>query len=431
MFRRIPIYAALSACLPVAASAALPNYGTMELEARSNLLVNDNGYNLPPGSSFNSISADISDDAKVAFRVQLVPDGQNPNQYRPGLWLGKEGNGGIVYTGPIDASIDNDVTITHPPNTSFWYLPFTLSEKGFGNTLYLFSITVGFPGSALPFDTVPVIPNSYGYPRFGSVGAMSFQASYSSGRALVTVIHDGANNVVSTFIGDQGVTPTSPYTYLYTPSFNDALDIAAKVAYSEDQTSSVEIRLFHNDGSDLRILANDVLDPDSPYSRFDNSLALDSHGTVAVVATRAADNRRVLLRSDGTTTVEIAAVDPAGTIRDIEFFAPAINDAGMVAFRAKDASGRAIYVGDGIELKRVIGDGDVIETDLGTAQIGQDNSSDPIFSGKPAINARGDIVFIAGVYPEGDNQTEWGSGVFVAYAEPIIVDAIFADGFET
>ena len=85
MFRRIPIYAALSACLPVAAFAALPNYGTMELEARSNLLVNDNGYNLPPGSSFNSISADISDDAKVAFRVQLVPDGQNPNQYRPGL----------------------------------------------------------------------------------------------------------------------------------------------------------------------------------------------------------------------------------------------------------------------------------------------------------------------------------------------------------
>ncbi len=131
------------------------------------------------------------------------------------------------------------------------------------------------------------------------------------------------------------------------------------------------------------------------------------------------------------TTTEIAAVDPAGTIRDIEFFAPAINDQGWVVFRAKDANGQAIYVGDGANLVRVIGDGDVIETDLGTAQVGQHDSS-PIFSGQPAINANGDIAFIAGLYPEGDNQIEWGSGVFVTYADgrPEPADRIFADGFD-
>lgn len=430
MLRRIAFRAALLACLPAAASAALPEYGTFELEARTNLLVNDEGYNLPPGSSFNSISADIDDSAMVAFRVQLVPDEKDPDQYRPGLWFGGHGTGGIVYTGPVDASIDNDVTISQPDGAGLLYIPFTLSTTGLGNTLYVYALTPGFPGAATPFDTVPVVPNSYGYPRAGSGGAMSFQASYSSGRAYVTVVPNDGSNDISLFVGDRGVTPTSPFTYLYTPSFNDRRDVAAKVAYSDDMTSSVEIRLFHDDGTAARILANDGLDPASPYSKFDNSLALDGNGTVAVVATRAADNRRVLLRSDGTTTVEIAAVDPEGTIRDIEVFAPAINDGGLVAFRAKDADGQAIYVGDGVELRRVVGDGDMIGTDLGAAQIGQNNATDPIFSGKPSINSNGDIVFIAGVYPEGDNQTEWGSGVFVAYAAPAVDDTIFASGFE-
>ena len=139
---------------------------------------------------------------------------------------------------------------------------------------------------------------------------------------------------------------------------------------------------------------------------------------------------RVVLRSDGTSTVEIAEADPAGTIREISVFAPAINYSGLVAFRAKDAGGDAIYVGDGKTLTRVVGNGDVVATDRGPAQIGQDNATDPAFSGQPAINARGDVAFVAGLYPEGDNQTEWGSGVFVRYAVPVVDDRVFANGFE-
>ena len=41
-----------------------------------------------------------------------------------------------------------------------------------------------------------------------------------------------------------------------------------------------------------------------------------------------------------------------------------------------------------------------------------------------------DVAYVAGVHPEGDRGTEWGSGVFVAYAEPVIVDTIFANGFD-
>jgi hypothetical protein len=400
------------------AHAALPTYTSVELQARSNLLVNDNGYNLPPGSSFNSISADINADAQVAFRVQVVPDAVDPNQSHPAIWSGAHGSGTLVYTGPIDASIDNEACLNDAGDIAF-----TLSDGGIGNTLYLYDATAGHANA---IGTLPVIPNSYGNPCVNEAGDIGFQASFSSGRAFAARI-GGATTI---YTGDANTSPGSPYTYLYTPSFNAAGTIAAKVATSSDQFTDVEIRTFAGDGSSQLILANKSTDPTSPYSKFDNSLALSDNGIIAVVATRASDNRRVVLRSDGITTTEIAAVDPAGVISDIDFFAPAINDNGWVAFRAKDAAGQAIYAGDGNALVRVVGNGDVMATDLGRGQLGQNNATDPVFAGKPSINANGDIAFVAGVYPEGDNQTEWGSGVFVAYATNAVMDIIFADGFE-
>ncbi|HVH36140.1 MAG TPA: hypothetical protein VM847_18735 [Tahibacter sp.] len=56
---------AAAAALAPAAQAQLPGYAPPQLQARTNLLVNDNGYNLPPGSSFNSISADIDDGGRL------------------------------------------------------------------------------------------------------------------------------------------------------------------------------------------------------------------------------------------------------------------------------------------------------------------------------------------------------------------------------
>jgi hypothetical protein len=412
---RTALCAAFLVSASVAAHAALPGYDPPEIEARSNLLVNDEGFNLPPGSSFNSIDPAIDDAANVAFPVQIVP---GPGGGHPGVWFGANREGALVYEGPSDAIISSASPLDHGGS-----IVFTLSKTGNADGLYLYDPVAG---AAARVNTSPVLADYYGSPDLDADGDIGYQANLTGGRALASTGEGGS--VIH--IADRGLVPDSPYTYIYSPAFNDRRHIAAKVATSDDQFTAVEIRIFAADGSSQLILANQATDPASPYSKFDNSLALNNEDVVAVVATRVADNRRVLVRSDGTTTVEIAAVDPAGTIRDIEFFAPAINDAGLVAFRAKDAGGQAIYVGDGIALERVIGDGDAVDTDLGAAEIGQDNASDPIFSGKPAINARGDIAFIAGLYPAGDNQTEWGSGVFVTRARAVVTDRLFADGFE-
>jgi hypothetical protein len=400
-----------------AAYSALPSYTDIELQARTNLLVNDKGWNLPPGSSFNSISPSINASAQVAFRVQVVPDAGDPGLSRPGVWLGAHGAGGLVYTGDIDALIDNEACINDAGDIAF-----TISSSGFGNSLYLYDAGTGSAGA---IGTLPVIPDSYGSPCVNDAGDIGFQASFSSGRAYAARI----GGTTELYAGDAGIIPDSPWTYLYTPSFNASGVIAAKVATSADQFTAVEIRAFSSDGSSQRLLANQATDASSPYSKFDNSLAFAGNGTIAVIATRAADNRRVVLRSDGTTTTEIAEVDPAGTILELDSFAPAINEAGWVAFRARDANGQAIYLGDGDTLLRVVGNGDVVDTDLGVAQLGQHDSS-PVFAGRPAINTHGDIAFVAGVHPQGDSTTEWGSGVFVAYATPTVDDVIFVDGFD-
>ena len=68
-------------------AAADTSYGTIELQARTNLLVNDEGFNLPPGSSFNSITPDINDAAQVAFRVQYTAAENDPTSGAPGIRL--------------------------------------------------------------------------------------------------------------------------------------------------------------------------------------------------------------------------------------------------------------------------------------------------------------------------------------------------------
>ena len=84
----IPLYGVLAAA---GASAQLPQYSSFQLQARSNLLVNDNGFNLPPGSSFNSISAHIDEQARVSFPVQVVPSAGGGSH--PGVWFGADGTG--------------------------------------------------------------------------------------------------------------------------------------------------------------------------------------------------------------------------------------------------------------------------------------------------------------------------------------------------
>jgi len=421
---RIPFPVAF-ACVPLAlacplASAAVPTYHSVELQARSNLLVNDPGWNLPPGSSFNSISASINDSRIVTFPVQIVPINGDQGNTGPGLWHGSHGVGGIVvqHESPVDG-ISANVSINADGDVAYYTW-----DDGTNYRLRLFDAATV---QSQIVNTLPITPVAYSGLSINAAGVIGYRAGLGSGYGLAST---GAGSSLLHIV-DANVQP-GPYAYIYTPAMNAQRLIASKVSIGDFDHN--EIRSFASDGSFITLAVDKATDPASPYRRFDNGLAYNDAGQVAVVLNLDAGNVRAVYRfspgPSGVEATEIARVEAAGTIRAIDSFAPAMNNDGLVTFRGCDANGQAIYVGDGTTLRRVIGKDDLVATDLGIAGIGQhvdDPNGWPIFSGAPGINAHGDIAFIAGLYPQGNNQVEWGSGVFVAYADG---DVIFQDGFE-
>ncbi len=402
------------------AFADIPDYTQFELQARSNLLVNDNGWNLPPGSSFNSISASINDAGKIAFPVQIVPIDGNQSNTGVGLWFGAHGVGQIValHEVPIDG-ISDRVSI----NTSGQIAYYTWEDGG-GYRLRRFDEQTS---ESTVVSTLPLTPTSFNGQVINDAGVIGYRAGLGSGSGLAStgagssVLHIVDNNVQA-----------GPYAYIYTPAMNAQRRIASKVSIGDFNHN--EIRSFATDGSYTTLAVDSATNPGSPYDRFDNGLACNNAGQVAAVLRLSAGAVRAIYRftpnGSGVDATEIARVQASGTIRDIESFAPAMNDNGLVVFRARDADGQAIYVGDGTTLVRVIGKEDAVATDLGPGRIGQhidDPNGWPIFSGAPTINNAGDIAFIAALHPDGDTQIEWGTGVFVASSAG---DSIFSDGFE-
>lgn len=419
---RLLALAIAACCAP--AMAQLPEYEGLQLQARSNLLVNDNGWNLPPGSSFNSITPSISNPGWVAFPVQVVPIAAQPGQSAVGVWLGRDGAGELV-------AVHESVAGNEP----FIGSQLGLNDHGeiayilhAGGSSYSFRVYDPVAASSSQVSLLPLTPTTLSNISLSNDLVLGYQGQFGAGRGFASTAAFAAPADSKVHVFDNNVDPGSAYNFLYSPSMNNQRVIAGKVNVGTGSDfSRAEIRRFQVDGSSERVVADNVLEPGSPFSGFDNSLAINDHGAVALGVRLAAGSVRAVYRFDAEGATEIARVG-AGPILEIDFFSPAINNAGQVAFRARDAVGQAVYLGDGTELVRVLGRGDEIETDLGLGQLGQHDSS-PVFGGAPGLNDHGDVVAAAGLHPAGNNQVEWGTGIIVARASRGS-DVIFADGFE-
>lgn len=427
---RLLLASGIASLFTAAAAAAVPAYDTIELQARSNLIVNDNGWNVPPGTSFNSISAAINDDQQVAFTAGFVPNDGNLSDIGAGLWVGGHATGEFVAIHDPGKDPKATMIIADRPsiNAQGQVAYYTSLDGG----TYVLRKYDPLAGGSDEVSLLPLSPSSLANPRLADDGTIGMRGGFSGAYAFVRAVPAAPAELIAF---DTNYAGGSPYAYLYSPDTNNARQLASKVSTSDFNHN--EIRLFDGFEDSRLLVADAATDATSPYSRFDNSLGLNDQGAIAVALSLADGNVRALYRftpvGDTVEAVEIARVDPAGAIRAIDSFAPDINNDGLVVFRGQDADGQAVFVGDGETLVRVVGKGDVVATDQGPGQIGQhvdDPSSWPIFSGAPTINNAGDVALVAALHPEGDTQTEWGSGVFVAYATPAVDDVIFADGFE-
>lgn len=388
----------------VAAAAELPNYsGSLELQVRSNIV---DGFNLPPNSSFNSKTPSLADTGGVAVSLGIVGGDVNT----VGLWLGGSGMGTVVWTDGGGAYI-SDCSLN---NTGF-----AVFSLGFASPdgLYFYD---DFDASSGLLTTLPIGNSAWTGAEINASGQVGFRASFSGAHGWVS--YDGETNPPYHAL-EVGLNPTSPYWYLYTPSFNNQRVIAGKASLEIDHDADQIIQC--DEAGACIVIAEDVdADITSPYSSFGNSVSLTNTGLVAFNAGLVGGGSGVFL-TDGITTATIATT-AMPEISSIDAFGPSANDQGQVVFRAFDDAGLlAVFVGDGTDLVKVATEHDVVPTDLGDGRIDQHDSS-VVFGGAPDINNASDVAFIATLTPADNNQVEWGSGLFIAYGSRIHVD-----GFET
>ncbi len=379
------------------AQQPVPSYSQFELQARSNIV---DGFNLPALSSFNSKTPDLNDAGTIAFSLVTVGGGD------AGLFVGAGGVGSVVYSAPTSRLL-GDASINGVGDVAFD------QSDLFSDGIFVYDAGSGMTAVEVPPATFATTTGA----ALTDSGSIGYRASGLGGPRSWVLFSAGVN---TTYVGEGG-----SVGFLFTPSTNDAGEIAGKVRLGGTAGSSPdELRRYDGPGSFV-VLAEDAdADPASPFASFDNSIALADNGRIAFVAGTTGGDRGVYL-SDGTTVTTIATENTTPEVSDISFFPPALNDGGLVAFRGLDAAGLdAVFVGNGVQLVRVIGEHGLVSTDLGTGRIDQNDDS-VTFGGALAINADGDVAFNAALTPEDNDQIEWGSGMFVGYASgPIPVPAL-------
>lgn len=390
-------------CSPARAGLPLYPASGLDLKCRANF---SGAFNLPNSTFFTNGTPSLNSKSQVAIKLEVI--GGSGAQ---GVWCSAVGpSGDIVYTSPVDGVL-SDVSL----NTG----GFIAVEQFFTSPTAIILVDTG-AGT----NSIGVAPGGFfgltqlGTPVLSDAGAIGFRGFQAiGGQAFISDLMGSQIRHAS----EVGANPASPYSFLFTPNMNNSRQIVGKARRGAlNQTGESqpdEIRIWNPDGTSVVIAQDADANAGSPFARFDNSVGINDNGQVAFIATLVGGGRGVFL-GDENGFIEIASTVAVGALRvnSVEFFRPDVNIRGFVAFRALDSAGvQSVLVGDGVNLRHVAGRGDQVQTDLGLGMIAQNDTS-PVFGGGPTINDRGDVAFNCALTPAGNNQIEWGSGVYIAHA---------------
>ncbi len=389
---------------PDAGPPDFPGAWELALLARCNFEVNQGGsYRMPPDHFLDGPSPQVNAAGQVAVTVPIAPDGKRH------MWMGDAAGGELVYHSPVDAFMSG-VSIDRAGRAVF---DLTMTET---EGLYLYG-----PGARPPAEVVTTEPFgaiSRGDPQLNEAGAIGFRASFGDSRAHYLL--DSGSSSPAVRVAETALDGDSPYSFLFSPGFNGRGDLAsgARRGPGLDNSRPDEIVLWPASGDPVVIARDADGDPRSPYAAFDAThVSLNDRGQVAFITTLVDGGARAVVVGDGSSEDVVIAREGQAEVGDIEFFSTDINAHGWVVFRAFDDSGkRAIWVGDGAQLVRIATERDQVPTDLGDGMIAQETGDNPVFDGNPSINDHGDVAFACGLAPVGDDQVEWGTGIYLAAA---------------
>lgn len=375
--------------------AALPEYKAPEILLRADGVKN---YNLPPLTFITNSTPALNNQGDVAIKLMAIE-----GEAIQGIWAKstQESAGRIVVRGPAEK------VLSDPSLNDQGKMVFSIFEEGASDGIFTFDLLTGQQQQVLSNQGTDLINHSY--PQILNNGDVVFRGTHASddhsyfkfSRALAPLLTEG--QIFNDFQA----------SYLFGPSVNNQQQWAFKIRVGERKQWGSEypdqIVLLQPDGSSRLVAVDTKTDPASAYEAFTNFVGLSEQGDVVFVAYLKSGKKSIVVDRQGVKTV--FATEDHGPISEIELFGPRINSKGMVAFRAKDSAGkRALFVADGLNIKRVIGEGDEILTDLGPGRI-ISQPDFPAFGGGIALNDKNELCFST-VIVSLDGSQVLGSAVY-------------------
>lgn len=368
----------------------LPINYQVQLQVRAD--TGGTAFNLPNGSTFNSVTANLNDLGKVAVKVNTVG-----LTVSPGLWFGGQGAGGLVYNANDNDALLSDPWINVHNQVSF---PRFASTSATDDGLYVYDHSTGMTTRV---TNGPLGATSYTNPQINDNGIIGLRAKFNSPQALLT--YNIASNVFTNYVTETGGDPNSRYSFLYAPAFNNNNRIADEANITGQASTLKELRIWNPDGSSTLVASGDS-SSGPMFFAFDNSISMNNHDQVAFTTrTSTSSTMRRIVVGDGITTTLFPTVSAGAGFTSIDSFAPSINDHGLVAFRGNDNQSPArdsVFVTDGTTVQRIAGVNDMLMTDTGPRVVS-------FLMGGVKINNSGSVVF-------GVQFTGGGNAIYVAYA---------------
>ncbi|MGF1634285.1 MAG: PEP-CTERM sorting domain-containing protein [Phycisphaerae bacterium] len=331
---------------------------------------------VPDNVGFFSQTPAINNSGQVAVGVFDIND-------VPSIFVGGVGTGQLVPIVGTNDRFDVDTVSINNLGTAFYSLD--------GGTFGIYSI----PAGGSPNLLAPRVGTSTSQRLFGNDtgGVSGLTGSGLSNRRYVSIGAGGLTVLES----DVSIDLASPLSLLFSAGTNNQGQVAGVVTFGPgtgDDTAQV-LRLYDPDGSGFSVLAADTdANPASPVVKFSSvAPAVNDQGQAVFHAFSAnAGGFSQIFLSDNGNVVELFNDGPGSRFSDIPVFSPSFGDDGLLAFLAAEGgANRSVYVGDvaGNAL-RLAGPGDLVDVNGVMRAI----TSIPL---APAINDRGDVVFIANV----------------------------------
>ncbi len=346
----------------VQAVAQVPTEWTFKIVAREGQT--GQGVGLPPGAELVQNDPGLDDDGSACVRF-TVGGGDGVFVYDAAAGTGQVvvSNASAVYFSSIDM-LGGRIALTSADGVE-------VRDKA-GVLLYSF-----------PLGGSEGVTGSINRARLTSTGAVGYRAASGSLTKNLTDRYDAGDRV------QVALASTSGYTFLYSPTVNNLLQMAGK---ADPLSGGNAVVRWEQGQPAVTILAT----AGSDYNLVSNGTDLNDAGEVAFFARRSADSQFELLKGSGGTLTRIAAAGDQG-IANSAFanFPPVINNNGLVAFRPNNGGNR-IYLGDGAELVYVVGDNSEIPVGDGTTLTLGSGTGSPRTSivGNIALNNANQIAFI-------------------------------------